>query len=125
MEEKRTRRYILSFGMLAILLLALLIWNIHSGSLHLSVSEVLHILLFRDVYKRQPQGNPFSLKHCASWENRSRNYANWIACIQSFSGAAPYIHAGMMQTVVLFASPRKSSDFRTFYSPFQSSVHLG
>ena len=47
MEEKRTRRYILSFGMLAILLLALLIWNIHSGSLHLSVSEVLHILLFR------------------------------------------------------------------------------
>ncbi|GAB2044090.1 iron ABC transporter permease [Agathobaculum sp. TL06] len=47
MEEKRTRRYILSFGMLAILLLALLVWNIHSGSLRLSVSEVLHILLFR------------------------------------------------------------------------------
>ena len=33
MEEKRTRRYIVSFVILAVLLLALLVWNIHSGSL--------------------------------------------------------------------------------------------
>ena len=47
MEEKRTRRYILSFVMLAVLLLVLLAWNIHSGSLEMSVGEVLQTLLFR------------------------------------------------------------------------------
>ena len=47
MEEKRTRRYILSFVMLAVLLLVLLVWNIHSGSLEMSVGEVLQTLLFR------------------------------------------------------------------------------
>ena len=47
MEEKRTRRYILSFVILAVLLLALLVWNIHSGSLEMSVGEVLQTLLFR------------------------------------------------------------------------------
>ena len=47
MEEKRTRRYIVSFVILAVLLLALLVWNIHSGSLEMSVGEVLQTLLFR------------------------------------------------------------------------------
>lgn len=47
MEEKRTRRYIVSFVILAVLLLALLAWNIHSGSLEMSVGEVLQTLLFR------------------------------------------------------------------------------
>ena len=47
MEEKRTRRYIVSFVILAVLLLALLVWNIHSGSLGMSVGEVLQTLLFR------------------------------------------------------------------------------
>lgn len=47
MEEKRTRRYIVSFAILAVLLLALLVWNIHSGSLEMSVGEVLQTLLFR------------------------------------------------------------------------------
>ena len=44
MEEKRTRRYIVSFVILAVLLL---VWNIHSGSLEMSVGEVLQTLLFR------------------------------------------------------------------------------
>lgn len=47
MEEKRTRRYIVSFVILAVLLLALLVWNIHSGSLEMSIGEVLQTLLFR------------------------------------------------------------------------------
>ena len=47
MEEKRTRRYVFSFVILAVLLLALVVINIHSGSLHLSVGEVLRTLLFR------------------------------------------------------------------------------
>ena len=47
MEEKRTRRYVFSFVILAVLLLALVVINIHYGSLHLSVGEVLRTLLFR------------------------------------------------------------------------------
>ena len=47
MEEKRTRRYILSFVILAVLLLVLLVWNIHSGSLQMSIGEVLQTLLYR------------------------------------------------------------------------------
>ena len=47
MEEKRTRRYLISFGILAALLLALLVWNIRSGSLEMSVREIVQTLLFR------------------------------------------------------------------------------
>ena len=47
MEEKRTRRYILSFVILVVLLLVLLVWNIHSGSLQMSIGEVLRTLLYR------------------------------------------------------------------------------
>ena len=47
MEERRTQRYILSFAVLSVLLLVLLVWNIHSGSLDMSVGEVLQTLLFR------------------------------------------------------------------------------
>lgn len=47
MEEKRTRRYALSFAALTLLLLALVVINVHSGSLHLPVGEVLRTLLFR------------------------------------------------------------------------------
>lgn len=47
MEEKRTRRCILSFVILAVLLLVLLVWNIHSGSLQMSIGEVLRTLLYR------------------------------------------------------------------------------
>ena len=46
MEEKRTRRYILSFVILVVLLLVLLVWNIHSG-LQMSIGEVLRTLLYR------------------------------------------------------------------------------
>lgn len=49
MEEKRTRRYILSFVILVVLLLVLLVWNIHSGSLQMSIGEVLRTLLYRTL----------------------------------------------------------------------------
>ena len=47
MEEKRTRRYALSFAALTLLLLALVVINVHSGSLRLPVGVVLRTLLFR------------------------------------------------------------------------------
>ena len=47
MGKKRYKRYGLSFAVLAGLLLALVVVNVHSGSLHLSAGEVIHTLLFR------------------------------------------------------------------------------
>lgn len=48
MNKKAYRRYAVSFAALALLLAALLVWNINSGSVSLSVREIFHILVFRD-----------------------------------------------------------------------------
>ncbi len=47
MNKKAYRRYAVSFAALALLLAALLVWNINSGSVSLSVREIFHILVFR------------------------------------------------------------------------------
>lgn len=47
-EKKRTSRYVLAFAILAALLAALFVWNVNSGSIHLSVSEILKIIFCRE-----------------------------------------------------------------------------
>ena len=47
MEAKRHRRWVRAFGFLVILLLVLFVWNVNSGSLHLSARQVLETLLYR------------------------------------------------------------------------------
>ena len=47
-EKKKYRRYLLAFCILAALLLLLLFWNLNAGSLDLSLSEVIRILLHRE-----------------------------------------------------------------------------
>ena len=47
MEQKRYKRYVLSIVLLAGLLLALAVVNVHSGSLRLPVGEVIRTLLLR------------------------------------------------------------------------------
>lgn len=44
MRQKRSVRYAIGYGILAILLCVLLIWNLNSGSVNLSVEEILDIL---------------------------------------------------------------------------------
>ena len=44
MTEKRAVRYGISFVILAVLLIFLFIWNVNSGSIHLSVQEILNII---------------------------------------------------------------------------------
>lgn len=44
MTEKRVVRYGISFVILAVLLIFLFIWNVNSGSIHLSVQEILNII---------------------------------------------------------------------------------
>lgn len=46
-EKKRTARYGFAFLLLAALLVLLIIWNVNSGSIHLSPGEILNILLKR------------------------------------------------------------------------------
>ena len=43
-EKKRTARYWFAFLVLASLLVFLFIWNVNSGSIHLSVSEIVNII---------------------------------------------------------------------------------
>ena len=44
MRQKRSVRYAIGYGILAILLCVLLIWNLNAGSVNLSVEEILDIL---------------------------------------------------------------------------------
>ena len=43
-DRKRAVRYGISFVILAVLLIFLFIWNVNSGSIHLSVKEILNII---------------------------------------------------------------------------------
>ena len=43
-DRKRAVRYGISFVILAVLLIFLFIWNVNSGSIHLSVREILNII---------------------------------------------------------------------------------
>lgn len=43
-DRKRAVRYGISFVILAVLLIFLFIWNVNSGSIHLSVQEILNII---------------------------------------------------------------------------------
>ena len=43
-DRKRAVRYGISFVILAVLLIILFIWNVNSGSIHLSVKEILNII---------------------------------------------------------------------------------
>ena len=43
-DRKRAVRYGVSFVILAVLLIFLFIWNVNSGSIHLSVKEILNII---------------------------------------------------------------------------------
>lgn len=47
MQHAKRRRYIWAFTILFALLIILIVWNINSGSLRLSFSEVLHLLFSR------------------------------------------------------------------------------
>lgn len=47
MRRKTNQRYVISFMILVILLVFLLVWNINSGSVDLSVREIFRILLHR------------------------------------------------------------------------------
>lgn len=44
MRQKRSVRYAISYGILAVLLCVLLLWNLNAGSVNLSVREILDIL---------------------------------------------------------------------------------
>lgn len=44
-EKRRTGRYLSAFITLAIMLVVLFVWNVNSGSVNLSVSEILDIVL--------------------------------------------------------------------------------
>ncbi len=44
MERKSHRRYRLAFAALVLLLAGLAVWNINSGSIHLSIKEIFGIL---------------------------------------------------------------------------------
>lgn len=48
MNKKNYFRYTLSFVLLVILLIVLFIWNVNSGSVHLSVGEIFRIIFLRD-----------------------------------------------------------------------------
>ncbi len=48
MRKKAQIRYLISFIILIVMLLGLIFWNINSGSVHLTVEEVLAILLRRE-----------------------------------------------------------------------------
>ena len=54
MKDQRSVRYLISFLTLTVLLCALFIWNLNSGSVDLSVKEILSIL------KSGPEGEVFS-----------------------------------------------------------------
>ena len=47
MQPDHRARYTFSFALLAALLAALILWNLNTGSLHLSPAEVMDILLTR------------------------------------------------------------------------------
>ena len=47
MQPDHRARYTLGFALLAALLAALILWNLNTGSLHLSPAEVADILLTR------------------------------------------------------------------------------
>ena len=44
-DKKRTARYWLSFIILAVLLVILFVWNVNAGSIHLSVGEILAVII--------------------------------------------------------------------------------
>lgn len=48
MDQRAYRRYAVSFAGLTVLLLVLLVWNINSGSVELSVGEIFRILALRE-----------------------------------------------------------------------------
>ena len=60
-DRKRTVRYGISFVILAVLLIILFIWNVNSGSIHLSVNEILNI-----IFKRQGDQTSYNIV----WEIR-------------------------------------------------------
>ena len=47
MQPDHRARYTFGFALLAALLAALILWNLNTGSLHLSPAEVMDILLTR------------------------------------------------------------------------------
>ena len=47
MQPDHRARYTFGFALLAALLAALILWNLNTGSLHLSPAEVMDILLHR------------------------------------------------------------------------------
>ena len=60
-DRKRAVRYGISFVILAVLLIFLFIWNVNSGSIHLSVKEILNI-----IFKRQGDQTSYNIV----WEIR-------------------------------------------------------
>ena len=60
-DRKRAVRYGISFVILAVLLIILFIWNVNSGSIHLSVNEILNI-----IFKRQGDQTSYNIV----WEIR-------------------------------------------------------
>ncbi len=48
MDKKAHRRYGFTFLLLGTLLVCLLVWNINSGSVKLSVNDIFHILFFHE-----------------------------------------------------------------------------
>lgn len=47
-EKKRTGRYWFAFVVLVVLLMVLFVWNVNSGSIHLSVPDILKIIFWRE-----------------------------------------------------------------------------
>lgn len=60
-EKRRTGRYWFAFMTLAVLLLLLFVWNVNSGSINLSVSEIMEI-----IFKRQGDETAYNI----IWEIR-------------------------------------------------------
>ena len=60
-EKRRTGRYWFAFMILVVLLMLLFVWNVNSGSINLSVSEIMEI-----IFKRQGDETAYNI----IWEIR-------------------------------------------------------
>lgn len=52
MRKKLHLRYWIAFGFLALLLMSFIVWNINSGSIEISVREIMEILFLGKGEKR-------------------------------------------------------------------------